>query len=32
MLETMAKQTARTVGSQIGRRILRGLLGGIGRR
>ncbi|MDQ3510517.1 MAG: DUF853 domain-containing protein [Pseudomonadota bacterium] len=32
MLESMAKQTARTVGSQIGRRILRGLLGGIGGR
>jgi len=29
MLETMAKQTARTVGSQIGRQILRGVLGGI---
>lgn len=29
MIETMAKQTARTVGSQMGRRILRGLLGGI---
>ncbi|MFC5569329.1 helicase HerA-like domain-containing protein [Lysobacter yangpyeongensis] len=29
MVETMAKQTARTVGSQIGRQILRGLLGGI---
>ena len=29
MIETMAKQTARTVGSQVGRRILRGLLGGI---
>ena len=29
MVETMAKQTARTVGSQIGRRILRGILGGI---
>ena len=29
MIETMAKQTARTVGSQLGRRILRGLLGGI---
>jgi hypothetical protein len=27
--ETMAKQTARTVGSQIGRQILRGVLGGI---
>ncbi|MBW6486845.1 MAG: DUF853 domain-containing protein [Syntrophobacterales bacterium] len=33
MVETLAKQTARTVGSQIGRQILRGLLGGImGRR
>ncbi|WP_240098805.1 helicase HerA-like domain-containing protein [Thermomonas flagellata] len=29
MLETMAKQTARTVGSQVGRQILRGVLGGI---
>ena len=29
MVETMAKQTARTVGSQIGRKILRGVLGGI---
>ena len=29
MIETMAKQTARTVGSQVGRKILRGLLGGI---
>jgi DNA helicase HerA-like ATPase len=29
MIETMAKQTARTVGSQVGRQILRGLLGGI---
>jgi len=29
MVETLAKQTARSVGSQIGRRILRGLLGGI---
>ncbi|MHB8881457.1 MAG: helicase HerA-like domain-containing protein [Thermodesulfovibrionales bacterium] len=29
MLETMAKQAARTVGSQIGQRILRGVLGGI---
>jgi hypothetical protein len=29
MIETMAKQTARTVGSQMGRTILRGLLGGI---
>jgi hypothetical protein len=29
MVETMAKQTARTVGSQLGRQILRGILGGI---
>jgi hypothetical protein len=29
MLETMAKQSARTIGSQIGRQILRGILGGI---
>ncbi len=29
MVETLAKQTARTVGSQIGRQILRGLLGGL---
>jgi hypothetical protein len=29
MVETMAKQTARTVGSQIGRQIVRGLLGGL---
>jgi hypothetical protein len=29
MVETMAKQAARTVGSQLGRRILRGVLGGI---
>ena len=29
MIETMAKQTARTVGSQVGRPILRGVLGGI---
>jgi len=29
MVETMAKQTARTVGSQIGRQILRGVLGSI---
>lgn len=29
MVETMAKQTARTVGSQLGRRIIRGLLGGL---
>ncbi len=27
-IETMAKQTARTVGSQLGRQILRGILGG----
>jgi len=27
MVETMAKQTARTVGSQLGRQILRGILG-----
>ena len=27
--ETLAKQTARTVGSQLGRQILRGVLGGI---
>ena len=27
-IETMAKQTARTVGSQLGRQILRGVLGG----
>jgi len=33
VVETMAKQTARTVGSQIGRQIVRGLLGGLfGRR
>ena len=33
MLEAMAKQAARTVGSQLGRHILRGVLGGImGRR
>jgi hypothetical protein len=31
MVETMAKQAARTVGSQLGRQILRGVLGGIGR-
>lgn len=29
MVETMAKQAARTVGAQLGRQILRGLLGGI---
>jgi len=29
VVQTMAKQTARTVGNQIGRRILRGVLGGI---
>jgi DNA double-strand break repair helicase HerA and related ATPase len=29
MVETMAKQAARTVGSQIGRQIFRGVLGGI---
>lgn len=29
MVETMAKQTVRTVGSQLGRQIFRGLLGGI---
>lgn len=29
MVETMAKQTARTVGNQIGRQILRGIFGGI---
>ncbi|MEN1927928.1 helicase HerA-like domain-containing protein [Luteimonas sp. MJ250] len=29
MVETMAKQTARTVGNQIGRQILRGLFGGL---
>ena len=29
MVETLAKQTARTVGSEIGRRIIRGVLGGI---
>ena len=29
MVETMAKQTARTVGSQLGRQVLRGILGGI---
>ena len=31
MVEAMAKQAARTVGSQLGRQILRGVLGGIGR-
>ncbi len=29
LVETMAKQAARTVGSQLGRKIIRGLLGGI---
>ena len=29
MIETMAKQTARTVGSQMGRKILRGVMGSI---
>jgi hypothetical protein len=29
MVETMAKQTARTVGSRIGQQILRGVLGSI---
>ena len=29
MIETMAKQTARTMGSQAGRQILRGVLGGL---
>ncbi len=29
MVETMAKQTARTVGNNLGKKILRGLLGGI---
>jgi hypothetical protein len=29
MVETVAKQAARTVGSQIGRKIIRGILGGI---
>lgn len=29
MVETLAKQTVRTVGSQLGRQIFRGLLGGI---
>ena len=29
MVETMAKQAARTVGNQLGRQILRGVLGGI---
>ncbi|HKY21837.1 MAG TPA: helicase HerA-like domain-containing protein [Vicinamibacterales bacterium] len=29
MVETMAKQAARTVGGQIGRQILRGMLGGL---
>jgi len=29
MIETMAKQTARTMGNQVGRQILRGVLGGL---
>lgn len=29
LVETMAKQTARTMGSQVGRTIIRGILGGI---
>jgi DNA helicase HerA-like ATPase len=29
IVETMAKQTARTVGNQLGRQILRGILGSI---
>lgn len=29
MVETLAKQAARTAGSQLGRQILRGILGGI---
>jgi DNA helicase HerA-like ATPase len=29
IVESMAKQTARTIGSQVGRQILRGVLGGI---
>ena len=29
MVETMAKQAARTMGGQLGRQILRGVLGGI---
>ncbi|MDQ3160056.1 MAG: DUF853 domain-containing protein, partial [Pseudomonadota bacterium] len=29
MIETAAKQTARTVGNQIGRQILRGVMGSI---
>jgi hypothetical protein len=29
MVETMAKQAARTVGSQFGRQLLRGVLGGL---
>ena len=29
MVETMAKQAARTVGNQMGRQILRGVLGGL---
>jgi DNA helicase HerA-like ATPase len=32
MVEAMAKQAARTVGSQLGRQILRGVLGGLTRR
>jgi DNA helicase HerA-like ATPase len=32
MVETMAKQAARTVGGQLGRQIVRGLLGGISRK
>jgi hypothetical protein len=31
MVESMAKQAARTVGSQLGRQILRGILGGLRR-
>lgn len=29
LLETMAKQTTRTMGSKLGNQIVRGLLGGI---
>ena len=29
MIETMAKQTTRTVGTRLGNQIVRGLLGGI---
>ena len=29
MVETMAKQSARTVGNQVGRQILRGVMGGL---